>query len=127
MSKSDTELLKLFNSRWRDEIGKIADGSYKRPQFNDAAIARNRQAAQAAARVDNSDPFAGARMALYLAQGYVYASDELKDAHAKEIARSKQAKSGAVSEALAPVKRKIDADRAWNQHRASQYLEEKAV
>jgi hypothetical protein len=65
-------------------------------------------------------------MALHIREGFALPSEVNKDANAA-IARRTNQTGGAFRDELEDVKRRHDADRAWNQHRSAKYAEEKDV
>lgn len=79
----ESELLAVLDQRFKGEG--LGDGKkYRKPQVDPRVV---RGAAMAHAEVNRSDPYAYARMRLYIAQGYEIASDVLKDAAAKQRAK----------------------------------------
>ena len=108
-----SDLLSLLNSR------KIWDyPPYVIPHLNTGAY---HDAATLYARANDSDPFAYARMRLYLGLGYELASDVAHDAQAALARRTHEPR--AAFAVLDSVKKKADADRAWNQHRTAMWKE----
>lgn len=111
-----SELLELLN---RNKAWDLP--SYKLPQHKAGDLAKIEEAARAHALADNSDPFAFYRIRLYMWCGFELASDISKEAKSRLSRRAHE--PHASFDALDTVKRSIDADRAWNQHRSSMYLE----
>ena len=113
--RTTSELLRLLNSR------RVWDyPPYQRP-ITDAEVVD--QASKTYALANDSDPFAGARMRTYLANGFELVSDVVHDANSA-IARRVHEPKGAF-EALEPVKRANDENMAWNQHYEAQYTKKR--
>jgi hypothetical protein len=81
---TDSPLLQLLDQRFSSLS--LGDGkAYRRPRaINLAAL---KAAADAHADVNQSDPFARARIVLHMRQGYALISDVLADAKSKQRAR----------------------------------------
>ena len=118
MKREQSGLLDLLNARYK-MLGLGQDKPYHKPVFDPSKV---RAAALAYSQLESSDPFTYARAMLYMERGYELPSDILKD-NTAALARRQQHNVTAVSEALAPIKRRIDEDRAWNQHRHAKYKE----
>lgn len=73
---------------------------------------------------NNSDPFARGRICLHLARGFALASDTIADAQSTIKRRASEPKPNLA--ALEPVKKQLDADRAWNQHNHAMFKAKKA-
>lgn len=130
--KARSELLTLLNSR------KAWEGKpYKHPLIGPTLQVRIEEAVRCAALLDNSNPYAAARVRLYLNNGYCLPSETLKDCKTLTALRAKEPKGlfrADTSEAqrLARIKqlaleaqRRADADKAWNQFNSQQYLADK--
>lgn len=113
-------LLKHLNER------KAWDGRpFVLPDYGPQAFEAMRMAAQCVKEVDTSDPFAPARAMLHMRGGLDLPSDVLKEcSHLRGLRRMENArKKGAPTiPELEPLKKKLDADWAWNQHKAAQYV-----
>lgn len=116
-------LLELLNKRKAWDLPE-----YKRPWVDrkrlDEAIRLQSQA-------DASDPWAGARMRLYILNGYELASDVYREAKSHlSINGRDEAKvngkqhGGGQFDRLEPLKKQVDMDRAWNQHYDQEWKEE---
>ena len=109
-----SDLLKLLNDRQAWNLPE----PYRMPHYDAATVT---EAVQLERKADDSDPYAGARMRLYLNQGYDLPSDVAKSAQDRIKARQ-------VAHAFDPlekIKRKMDEDRAWNQHNSAEFLKHK--
>lgn len=73
------------------------------------------------ARASNSDPHAYSRMRLYIVAGFELPSDVLRTSRSIVMLREREPRQ--VREALEPVKKRLDEDRAWNQFHSKQYME----
>lgn len=111
-----SELLELLNSRKSWDLP-----AYKVPQYKPHEIAKIEEAARQHAALNDSDPFAYYRICLYMRLGFELASDISKES--KSALSRRLHEPHVAFSALETVKRSVDADRAWNQHRAAQYLE----
>lgn len=82
MDKKIPPLIDLLNQRWDDFLSKVPDPTpdrpFKRPVYGDKAPVT--RAIRLYADAHRSDPFAGARIAHYLKQGYVLLSEVEHDA-----------------------------------------------
>lgn len=97
---------------------------YKLPVRDTLFGRKIREAAECVRVQDTSDPFASSRITLYMQQGYVLPSEVLKDCRTAQGIRAKERQlQNTVQEVLGPVKRKMDEDWAWNQHKAAKYKE----
>lgn len=105
--KDEPELLKLLNSR---EAWALPE--YKVPEYIPQQVER---AVREASLLNNSDPFAAARMRLHLQRGYELPSDVIKDSINTIKRRSNEGST--VAEELAPLKKRLDMDVAWDQHK----------
>lgn len=121
MSKpKESELLKLLNARAAWE-----GGPYKVPAF---ALDKVKEAAASHAKWNDSDPFAYARMVHYLRMGYELPSDILSDANRLLAQRGARAADTSKHTAtLEPLKRRLESDIAWNQHKHKRFREAKAA
>lgn len=121
-----SELLTLLNARKAWE-GK----AYVHPLIGPTLQARVEEAVRCVARLDNSNPYAGARARLYLSQGYCLPSEVLKDCNTLTALRAKEPKGGERVELIKAKRlaeekqRQVDADKAWNQFNSQQFLEGK--
>lgn len=113
MKREGSKLLELLNSRaaWDQPkaLPPVLDAGYQR---------RISMALQCIKEVDTSDPWAVQRARLYMERGYEIPSDVLDDC------KGRRRVTPGPFQALEPIKRKMDADRAWNQHRSAQYRRE---
>lgn len=80
--KNESELLKLLNSRAAFNLP-----PYRKPVIDDGMARAMDLAARTHGEAHPSDPYAAARMKLYLYQGYELPSDVLQDARSR-LARS---------------------------------------
>lgn len=110
------DLLSLLNSRKAWDYPPYATSHPNTGAYHEAATLY--------ARANDSDPFAYARMRLHIRLGYELASDVAHDAQAALARRSHEPR--AAFAVLDSVKKKVDADRAWNQHRAATWKENAA-
>lgn len=112
-----SELLSLLASRkaW-------AGPSYTLPSHGWKGLQRIEEAAKCEAGVDDSDPWAYARTRHYLLLGYDSPSDALKDCKGRTAARATH-HAEQFKEALESLKKRVDMERAWNQHKSAEYKE----
>jgi len=83
-------------------------------------------------QADDSDPWSGARTRLYIVAGYELTSDIAREAKSRLTLRhgdkrktnGRSGQLNSVFEALEPLKRRVDEDRAWNQHYDQEWKEE---
>ena len=115
--RAHSDLLTLLSSRKAWDLP-----PYRVPDTDPHAL---REAALAHARANDSDPFAMGRVMLHLRMGYEFPSDVARDAQSALTRRSHEPR--VAWGGLEAVKRKVDADRAWNQHNSAMFLEEKAA
>lgn len=115
--RARSELLALLNSRKAWDLP-----PYSIPTPNPMAY---REAVGAYARANDSDPFAYGRAWLHVGMGYILASDMLHDAQSTITRRAHEPR--AAFAALDSVKKQVDADRAWNQHRSAMRKKEKGA
>lgn len=117
-----SELLILLNNRkaWNFP-------EYRTPTLSEEYLMRAGLAVRCVQELEDSDPFAGARMASHLRQGLDLPSEVLKECSGRRGIRSREPVSSVVKVALEPVKKGLDADRAWNQHHSARFLEEKVA
>jgi hypothetical protein len=113
-----SELLALLNANKAWELPE-----YRLPVLSDEYLSRAREAIACVASMEDSDPFARDRTALYLRQGYCLPSNVLKDCRSRQGIRQHERNGSPLAEVLAPIKRQVDADRAWNQHNHTMYKE----
>lgn len=127
MAIGKSALLELLNSRKCWDCGKDENGEpkkcpeYRHPQLKEKEL---ENAAALVARADDSDPFAMQRALHYGRMGYVLLSDMVKQSRSFITQRAREPNGGLSG--LEPLKRQVDQDRAWNQHRTAEYINEKA-
>lgn len=124
MHKNDkrSELLILLNNRkaWNFP-------EYRTPTLSEEYLMRAGLAVRCVQELEDSDPFAGARMASHLRQGLDLPSEVLKECNGRRGIRSREPRATAVSAVLEPLKKGLDEARAWNQHNSARFLEEKVA
>lgn len=115
--KAHSDLLQLLNQR------KAWEGPehYRAPEQDAASVG---YATRLYGTANDSDPFAMGRMYLHLTRGFALVSEIIAESHASIKRRSQEAKP--KLEVLEPIKRKLDADRAWNQHNSAMFKEDAA-
>lgn len=113
VAKSKSILLELLNSRkcWSDE-SPICFPSVPARREDWPAVSN---AAALYGEANDSDPYAAARMRLYLCQGYENTGEVVRLAKSQLALRRHEPK-GAFAQ-LAPVKKRIDEERAWAEHK----------
>ena len=111
-----SELLELLNSNAAWKLP-----PYKRPEVN---VKRLEDAVRTHAIAEDSDPFAAGRIRLHLTKGYVLPSDTIKEASARINRRAAEPKEALA--VLVPVKKTLEANQAWNQHRTAVFIEGRA-
>jgi hypothetical protein len=108
-------LLELLNARgvWNYPDYRLPDVN---PKHRDEAIRLHSLA-------NDSDPFAASRMRLHIMAGFALPSEVAHDAKGLLQRRQGEAHTQFASETLASVKKRLEADRAWNQHRTAKFIE----
>lgn len=111
-AKSKSILLELLNTRrcWSNESPICFPSTPPRREDWPAV----HKAATLYGEANDSDPYAAARMRLYLCQGYESPSEIVRFAKS-QIALRRHETKGAFAE-LAPVKKRNDEERAWAEH-----------
>lgn len=82
------------------------------------------QAIVAYSRMNDSDPWAPPRMRLYVLSGFEDYEAVLKENNAALTRRA--ADHVGAFQAIEPIKRRMDEDRAWNQHKSALFQPRRA-
>jgi hypothetical protein len=126
MSLPRSELLALLNSRKAWELP-----PYVVPHYNRKDRRLIAQSVACMAALDNSDPYVGPRVALYLARGYCLPSEVHKDCKSRTALRATEPRTWIGENELVRVgvelekkRKKEEIDKAWNQANSARFLEE---
>jgi hypothetical protein len=116
--KNKSPLLELINERkvW------MLPATYQAPTSSEAYNGRVREAVACIVNAGGSDPFEAKRAKLHMERGFTLPSEVLADCKKAKGLRASERRYTPAQDALAQVKRKLDADRAWNQHNSAMFL-----